>query len=329
MATTTLSEIQKKVRRLTRSPSESQLTTAQLDQYINTFVLYDFPEHLRLFNLRTTLTFYTEAYKDTYTTNDTPQLTDFKNVYITIHPPIYIAGYPALFSQSREQFFTIYPFVNFIQQVGTGDGVTTAFSGTLSQIPILANNVTFTALDSNGATLNAKDTPFSNTNGFITDLNGNSIGTINYVTGVWSLTFGTAPADGNPVTIETVPYQPTLPNSILYYDGTFTVRPVPDKGYPIIMEVYKRPTELLASNQSPELNEWWQYIAYGAAKKVFEDRMDLESVAQIMPEYKMQERLILRRTIVQQTNQRTATIYTQQTNLGAGPGYGWNGGGSF
>ncbi len=93
------------------------------------------------------------------------------------------------------------------------------------------------------------------------------------------------------------------------------------------MEVYKRPTELLESNQNPELNEWWQYIAYGTAKKIFEDRMDLESVQMILPEYKKQEALILRRTIVQQTSQRTSTIYEQESNTSSAYGSGWFGGG--
>ena len=52
--TTTLGAIRAKVRRLTLSPSDAQLTTAQLDEYINTYVVYDFPETLRTFNLKTT-----------------------------------------------------------------------------------------------------------------------------------------------------------------------------------------------------------------------------------------------------------------------------------
>ncbi len=93
------------------------------------------------------------------------------------------------------------------------------------------------------------------------------------------------------------------------------------------MEVYVQPTELLLSNQSPDLQEWWQYIAYGAAKKVFEDRMDLDSVQQIMPEFKMQERLCLRRSIVQQTSQRSTTIYTDQSSTAGAYGPGWWAGG--
>ena len=77
----------------------------------------------------------------------------------------------------------------------------------------------------------------------------------------------------------------------------------------------------------PELSEYWQYIAYGAAKKIFEDRMDQESVQLIMPEFKEQETLIQRRTIDQQSNERSATIYTE--NVGPTPGgfgSGWGSG---
>jgi len=88
----------------------------------------------------------------------------------------------------------------------------------------------------------------------------------------------------------------------------------------------QRPSELLASNQMPELAEWWQYIAYGAAKKIFEDRMDLESVQLIIPEFKKQEDLILRRTIKQYSNERSSTIYTDQTEALVS---GWGRGGWF
>ena len=93
--------------------------------------------------------------------------------------------------------------------------------------------------------------------------------------------------------------------------------------------MYTQPTELLSSGQSPDLQEWWQYIAYGASKKIFEDRMDLDSVQSIMPEFKMQERLCLRRSIVQQTSQRTSTIYTDQSSTAGayGPGF-FSGGGT-
>jgi hypothetical protein len=50
--------------------------------------------------------------------------------------------------------------------------------------------------------------------------------------------------------------------------------------------------------------------------------MDVESIAMIMPEFTMQERLVLRRTIVQQTKERVATVYTQQVD-GGNNNWGW------
>lgn len=104
------------------------------------------------------------------------------------------------------------------------------------------------------------------------------------------------------------------------------MRPIPDQVYKIEIEVQERPTELLSASRSPELEQWWQYIAYGAAKKIFEDRTDTDSIQVIMPEFKQQERLVLRRTINQQTQNRVQTIYTEQTDLFGNP---WRNNNSF
>ncbi len=319
MADSTLLAIRNKVRRLTRSPSVAQITDAEINEYVNTFVLYDFPEHLRLFSLRKTFTFYTDPGTDVYETGSTATspLTDFNNTYITTHDPVYVAGYKALFTQSRDQFYGMYPFTNSIVSTGkTGDGVTTAFSGTLSSVPVLKNNVLFVSVNSVGDGLKLFDDGASPTG----TLSGDGTGFITYETGSYILNFSSAPANGETIYSETVPYVAARPDAILYFDNTFIVRPVPDKVYPIVMEVYKQPTALLAG-ASPDLEQWWQYIAYGAAKKVFEDRTDSESIQDIMPEFKQQEALVLRRTIVQQTKDRVATIYTE--GIGSGYGAGW------
>lgn len=314
----TLTEIRSKVRKLTRTPSQSQLPDSEIDKYINTFVLYDFPEHLRLGILRKTLTFFCEPYIDVYETNTTDPnnpLYNFNNRYISIHGPVYIAGYQALLSQSREQFFAMYPMVNSIQSIGaTGDGVTTTFSGTLANVPVARNNVLFSSINNNDGGLEVHD-------------DGNGLlygdvsvpGSIDYVTGAYSFDFVLAAKLGAAINSQTVAYVPALPQAILYYENTFTLRPIPDQPYRINMEVYERPTELLTAtpNQMPELSEWWQYIAYGASKKIFEDRMDMDSVQAIMPEFKQQERLINRRYLVQNSNQRTSTIYVEQAGHAA------------
>lgn len=336
MSDSTLAAVRLKVRRLTRSPSTAQLSNATLDEYVNTFIQYDFPEHLRLFSLRRTITFYTTPNIDTYSTiaaGSGSPLFNFKNKVISVHEPVYVAGYKSFFSQSRDQFFNIYPFINSIQSINqSGDGATTLFTGTLPNAPLLRSNVTFTSIGTNNAQVALRDAPFDNTFGNLVDpllpvpgaLAANN--QINYITGAFRATFTNPPAVGEDIEAETVPFTAGQSNAVLFFNNEFTLRPVPDKSYPVNVEVYLRPTELLAAGTSPELEQWWQYIAYGASKKIFEDRTDLDSVQQIMPEFKQQERLVLRKTIVQQTNERTATIYTNAID---GYGGGFFGGGSY
>jgi len=387
----TLAAIQQKVRRLTYSPSENQLTTDDLNNYINTFILYDFPEHLRTFNFKTTFNFYTNPYQDVYPTDilsfgtasqaKQNPLYNFQNRYLTIHPPAFIAGFDSLYTQSREQFYGIYPIVNNIQSIGvTGDGVTTTFSGV---IPIMSqginiatqnggaclvkNNVTFASVDINNNGLTLIDVPvLDSVTGnptvwgnlyvpgtqpgynpppivppaplpiatapypLVAGGSPNANNYINYVTGAFTITFPFPPKEGQIINSETVPQIVSLPQAICYYNNQFIIRPVPDQPYQINMEAYIRPTQLFQADSVPQLEEYWQYISYGAAKKIFEDKMDLDSVQLIMPEFKLQERLCLRRSLVQNTNERTATIYTEQTSLsGHHGGWGWGGGGNF
>lgn len=364
--TNTLQAIQTKVRRLTRSPSTSQITDADLQNYINTFVVYDFPEHLRMFNLRTTFNFVANSYQDEYPTDiasfagvTTNPLYDFQNRYLTVHPPFYIAGYQAFSTQSREQFYAIYPFVNNIQQLfPTGDGVTTTFTGFIpqqngfssppqnsGQTVLLKRNVLFSSVDSNGNGLSLADVPLIDPSTGNESVLGNlyvpgmqptvAITTasldpnnnINYLTGQYTITFPVAPGPNVTINSQTVPMQVSLPQAVLYYNNTFFLRPIPDQPYTVNFEAYVAPSYLMETTSTPALDEWWQYIAYGAAKKIFEDRLDMDSVQMIMPEFMKQQNLCQRRSIVQYTNERTATIYTEQTNFGPGGGqWGWGGG---
>ncbi len=333
---TNLTAIRKLVRLLTKSPSENILSTPDLDDYVNTFILYDFPEHLRIFALHTTLTFYTKPFIDTYETNTTvptDPLYDFKNLYTSINGPAYIAGFKVLYTQSREQFYNIYPFINSQQLITTGNGVTTNFTGVIpgGGVPFLQNQVLFNGIDVNANGLAITDFPISSEIGNLRIPNQPPTSTtvvdpnnfINYLTGQYSVTFPTAPETGTNINAQIVPYVSARPQALLFYDEDFTVRPVPDQVYQVNIEVYKRPTALLQAGTSPQLNQWWQYIAYGAAKKVLEQRLDLDTVAIILPEYKKQELLVLRSTIALNANQRTATIYTEQTSVLSGP-WGWN-----
>ncbi len=358
IATNTLATIQTKIRRLTRSMSENQLSTADIDQYVNTFIAYDMPEHLRQLDLRQQFTFWTTPGVDYYPASSdvNSPLYQLNQKYLTFHAPVYVSGFQANFSEDRNNFYAQYPKLRSIASIGVnGDGVLTQFSGVVNSqqanIPgsvnqnifLLQNEVMFNSVDARGNGLEMIDYPLNNANlpsiGNLYIPGGVPTSTvaqdpnnyINYQTGQFVLTFNAAPAANAVINSQTVPSQVSMPLITLFYGGSFWVRPIPDQVYQINMEAYVRPTQLLASGDSPQLEEWWQYIAYGAAKKVFEDRMDIDSVQMIMPEFMKQQALCLRRTIVQQTSQRTSTIYTE--NNGSGPGTygsGWgSGGGQF
>lgn len=319
MANSTLQAIITKVRRVTGTLSPNQVSDADITEYVNTFIAYDFPEELRLFTLRVTLTWWCDPFIDEYNTDATasvPQLVNFNQNYITTHPPMYAAGYKLLYTQSREEFFNYWPFTNAIQMIASGDGVTTDFTGTLtSGVPVLRNNVTFASIDANNNGLELHD----NGNGILIGDTGAGPNTINYVTGAYQISYSTPPGARQQINSETFPYTTGRPTSMLYYANKFTLRPVPNQPYPIIMEVYKRPSQLLQAGTSPELEQWWQYIAYGASLKLLQDRANYERAAEIMPEFHKQELLVLRRTTQQLSNERSMTIYTQQANIG-----GWN-----
>lgn len=303
MADSTLTAIRTKVRRLTRSPSAQQITNAEIDEYVNTFVLYDFPEHIRLNFLRRNLSFYTEPNIDSYRANTRQSLAegdgttttfsgtlsdfpifqnqfnitgtdvsgnpifiyddgagalvgdvgvgvntinyttgawavefaatsvpapylffyanstlpsnplfDFANRYTNVYAPVYIDGKESLFTQSREQFFSWYPFNSSVETIATGDGVTTSFSGTLSDIPVLRNEVVFTSIDANNNGLRISDDGA----GFLVGDQGSGTNTINYVTGAYDFNFDTAPASGETISARTVPYVAGRPDTVLF-----------------------------------------------------------------------------------------------------------------
>lgn len=341
----TLSSIRTKVRRITGRPSSNQITDTEIDNYINTFYLYDMPEHLKMESLRYNYQFTTTANIAVY---DMPT-----DTFLTAMPPVFIGGYQSYMTQSRENFFRVNPSLNFLQQsIATGAGLNT-FTGTLTQVPILPgfkpnppgaysttvytapNRINWNVLISYVGAANATSgiTPSYSLvddgqgNLFdITDTDSNPLnrrGTINYITGAVSVTNArVAVPTGNPVNAQYVPYVASRPQSVVFYQDQFLLYPVPDQAYTVSFEAYKMPAAFLndsAGTSSPQVNEWWQLLAYGAADKIFSDFGDLESMSKYRPLLEEQMNLVMRRTIVQQTSERTASIYTEQSGGGQYP----------
>ena len=330
----TLSDIRNKVRRVTGKLSANEITDAQINDYIDNYYIYDFPEQLRLQNLRVNYQFVTNANQPVY---DFPT-----NLYLENLPPVYVGGYQAIMSQSREAFFRLNPRLNYIQQsAATGTGSVGPYTMTCSAIPVTRGS----KRKPPGAyfvSTPTVDTPASSLNSMVLisgqDVNGISVvliddglgnlfdpddtstqapaarGSINYVTGAITATFATAIAAGTPINIQYVPYVASRPRSILFYGDQFYLYPIPDQAYSISFEAYMYPSSLTNDTDEPQLREWWQALAYGAADKIFADSGDIENMSKFRPLLDEQLKLIQRRTIVQQTSEQAATIYSDQIN---------------
>lgn len=344
-----LTAIRNKVRRVSGRPSPNQLSDNDIDDYINTFYVYDFPEHLRLESLRVNFQFTTTANVAVY---DFP-----RNLYLTNMPPVFIAGYQSYMTQSRQNFFRTNPQLNFLQsQIYTGTGIAGPYTGQFcTQTPILqgfkpnppgaftpnaqyllpASTMNWNVLVSGQGTpdpvtgIAPSYSLIDDGLGHLIDPNDPGVtpagpsgtgfiyrGTINYVTGALDINttgFIGAIAVGNPISVQYIPYVASRPQSLMFFQDQFIVYPIPNQAYTVSFEAYKVPTAFLATTSvEPQLQEWWQAIAMGAALKILEDNGDMDGYAKFRPVFDQYMTLVQRRTIVQQTSERTSTIYSEQ-----------------
>ena len=340
---TNLTAIRSKIRSVTGRPSATQITDAQIDQYINTFYVYDLSEHVKMESLRYNYQFTTQANVPVY---DLPT-----DTYLSAMPPVFIAGYQSFMTQSRQNFFRNNSELQFLQQqVYTGNGTGAAYTGqTLTNLPIIQGfkpnppGAYSSSLTTDIAAqflvwnviVSAEGTPdpisgiapsvtlvddgqgnlFAPTD--TSTLPANARGSINYITG--ALTINAFPSGftsvipaGNPINVQYTPYVASRPQSVMFYQDQIYLYPIPDQAYTVSFEAYKYPTALANATDNPQLREWWQTIAIGASLKIFEDNADFENISKYRPLLDEYLRKILRRSIVQQTSERAATIYEEQ-----------------
>lgn len=340
----TLADIIAKIRKITARPSQSQITDAEITNYINTFYIYDMPEHLKMESLLFNYQFVTKANQAVY---DFPT-----DLYLTTMPPVFIAGYQSYMTQSRANFFRINPALQFLQQsIMTGNGTVGPYTGTLTATPVVSGfkpnppgafsatpvqarflnwNVVISGEDASGNSQTLVDDGQGN----LVDPNDAAVppssptvrGTIDYITGAVTINatgFPSSIASGNAINIQTIPYVASRPQSACFFQDQIYLYPIPDQAYTVSFEAYKYPSEFLATSttSTPQVNEWWQLLAYGAADKILTDNADFETASKFRPLLEEQMRLCLRRTIVQQTSERTASIYTEQNGPYSG-GFG-------
>lgn len=321
----TVNAIRQKVRRLTASTA-TMLPTEQLDQFINTAYTQEFPYAIKLDEMVQVYSFLTSPNRSRYPLD--------MNIYQGVRGDAYVQGRKAFFYKDLDQFYNMWPRLPTRYTPATGDGATTDFTFNIgSQSPFLPTTVTIGSTDINGATIKivddgGRDTNTGNLLLIATDSTGNqvpptpstspiplpgtpanSVGTVNYVSGEFTLTLPVAPADGVELKIWVSLYEPGYPYSVLFYKNEFQVRPVPNDVYKVEVKIYYSPTQFLEQTEDPLLRQWWMYISYLASKYVLQERNDYDGVQSIMPELKHQEGLVLERQATEEIGSRNVTIF--------------------
>ena len=131
----TLAEIRQKVRQVSGRYSPDELSNEQLDEYINKYYQYTFPAELKLERAHTYYEFLTVANQQSYT---------LPSGFTNFEPAGTIDRQTLLWYQEPQVFYENNHENVGRQTIATGDGVTTAFSGTASNFPILPGTAVVT-----------------------------------------------------------------------------------------------------------------------------------------------------------------------------------------
>lgn len=223
---------------------------------------------------------------------------DFPGGYFTGSPGAYADGFPLIFYQDPDVFFQDWPQQYAVDNIATGDGSTTAFSGGLQNPPVIIGSLFIVADDTDGSQQLLEDAGDGT-------LTGDGSGTINYLTGAYTATFNVAPTDSAVIYAKYQGYSGNRPQGVLFFNNQFTFMPVPDQGYQILMQGYIQPDTLSLDSDTPLQVEWGQVIAYGAALDIFSSRGDLDNYDRYYPIFKRFENVALGRTIQQYTAEQS------------------------
>ncbi len=335
-ADSTVAKIISIIRELTASPSESSLSSAYIQELLNTFYTQDFPYAIKIDQLKSIYTIFTSPNVDRYPLD--------VNGYQGIRDPVYFEGVRGWFYKDRDQFFNVWPRWPVQFTPINGDGTTAIFNFNLGGTPFLPTMVVLGGTAVGGNIIRIVDdggliAPGGNalTTGNLLLLNSDEvgnfnpaippisplqntlpsqkIGTVNYVTGACSITFpaGSIPAAGTQITAWVSQYSASRPFAILFWNNYFQVRPVPDGVYKIELETYMTPAQFLDTTNNPIVKQWAQYLAYGVAMEILRRRQDLEGVENLREGFMRQEGLVLERQAIEEIGQRNATIFSAST----------------
>lgn len=283
MAVWDLGQIRQQARQVTGRLSENELSTARLDNFINQYFQYTFPAEMKLERQHTFYEFLTTPNQPTYTA---------PSGFTNFEPPATINEYELLWYQEPQQFFAQNWKQITMLAPWTGDGVTVTFTTTITGFPIWPGT---TVITDNLEVFEDTNEVFANSPVTIVgSLTGTA--TVNYSTGAISVTFATAPTNGQLIYLSYAVFAPTRPQAVLYYNNQFQFWPIPDTAYKFRTKAYAVPDPLVNATDRPLLDEWGPVIAYGAARAIHSFYAEFDAYAQVTTLYMEQVSYSLTRT---------------------------------
>lgn len=343
-----LQDIIEKVREVSASGNSLQVTDEKIVKYINSYYLYDLPNDLRNIKLKDVYAFNTYQGVDVYPFDFDHWSTVEGPAYCgKIQIPLFQdkrSFYAYNFnSQQLETFDSgdgtegpysgntqAYPIIKSTNnnprvstQVSNSSVFPAGYPPTFSQNNIDRLQNILISANTATSSLHVTDDGAGNLIGDCTT------GTINYATGaIANLKFAINGIDedvpsGNNINIQYCQAVQGQPYTILFFQNQFTVRPVPDQAYTIELTAYRQPSQALLgtnSNTTPDLGGrpeemyWWELIAFGVAKKLYQDRLDTDGV-QMMDAF-LQEKIseARTRTYGQLGTRQVQTMFRDETN---------------
>lgn len=284
MATWTKQEIEQKIRQVTGRFSSNELSEVQLQNRLNQFYQFTFPAELKLDRNLGYYEFLTTPNQPTY---------DLPTNYVNFKTPATIDNFELLWYQSPTTFANENSEQITRLTEWTGDGATVAFSTTVTGFPIYPGTVVIT--DNVESFEDTNETYTISNVGVAGSLGGSA--TLNYSTGTISVTFATAPTNGQNIYLSYVVFQPGRPQSVLKYNNQFKFYPVPDTAYRFKVPAWKVFDALTNGTDIPELEEWGPCLAYGTSKQIFADAGEMDRYAEVHVLYKEQLNYVLKRTL--------------------------------
>jgi len=153
-----LSDIITYIRRIIKSPSNSQITDALIIDYINRFWLMDVDARIQLFDLKTSYQFQTTPGIASYNmplyniqVQPGSQDISYYPVYQGFSMPAYVNGIQVPFYTEQNAFWNLWPnYVQYLNPAAVGNGTAGPYTISLSEFPAIPGYLDMTGIISAG-----------------------------------------------------------------------------------------------------------------------------------------------------------------------------------